>query len=301
LRNPRALPENKLLQTSANPSKSHRAFTRRQFLTGAVGACLCSAGAAFYATGIEPHWVDFEEVPIVMQNLSPWFHGYRVAQISDIHMGDWTTHEHLQDVVGFINGHKPDLVTITGDFVTHNPEASAADLIQALKQLQARDGVAAVLGNHDHWSDAHAVRQVLRESRITDVSNGVYTVERGRALFHVAGVDDVWAGKAQLDRVLYNLPREGAAMLLAHEPDFANTSAATGRFGLQISGHSHGGQVIVPFFGPLKVPHLATNYPLGRYQVGEMVQYTNRGIGMISPHVRFNCRPEITLFTLLTA
>ncbi len=85
---------------------------------------------------------------------------------------------------------------------------------------------------------------------------------------------------------------------MAHEPDYADTSAATGRFDLQLSGHSHGGQVIIPFLEPVVLPDYARQYPVGRYQVGAMVQYTNRGLGMISPHVRFNCRPEIALFTL---
>jgi uncharacterized protein len=86
--------------------------------------------------------------------------------------------------------------------------------------------------------------------------------------------------------------------LLAHEPDYADISAATGRFDLQISGHSHGGQVIIPFIGPLVVPAYGEKYPLGQYQVGNMIQYTNRGVGTINPAVRFNCRPEITIFTL---
>jgi predicted MPP superfamily phosphohydrolase len=129
----------------------------------------------------------------------------------------------------------------------------------------------------------------------------VHTLERGGSLLHIAGVDDVWERQDRLDLVLDRLPAEGGAILLAHEPDFADTSAATGRFDLQISGHSHGGQVIAPFAGPLRLPHLGRKYPLGLYRVGDMLQYTNRGVGMVYPYVRFNCRPEITLFTLRAA
>jgi hypothetical protein len=117
-------------------------------------------------------------------------------------------------------------------------------------------------------------------------------------MLHIAGVDDVWEEHARLDMVLEQLPADGAAILLAHEPDFADESAATGRFDLQLSGHSHGGQVIYPFGGPPILPTYAKKYPVGRYQVSGMIQYTNRGLGMIPPHVRFNCRPEITVFTL---
>ena len=118
------------------------------------------------------------------------------------------------------------------------------------------------------------------------------------APLHIAGVDDLWTGQDRLDLVLERLPAEGAAILLVHEPDFANTSAKTGRFDLQLSGHSHGGQVSLPFLGPPILPRYARDYPVGRYQVGEMALYTNRGLGTVPPRVRINCRPEISLFIL---
>ena len=102
----------------------------------------------------------------------------------------------------------------------------------------------------------------------------------------------------RLDEVLAQLPADGAAMLLCHEPDFADISAATGRFDLQISGHTHGGQIVLPFIGPIHTPRYGHKYSLGMYQVGDMIQYTNRGVGMARLPVRFNCRPEITVFTL---
>jgi predicted MPP superfamily phosphohydrolase len=106
------------------------------------------------------------------------------------------------------------------------------------------------------------------------------------------------AHKARLDLVLDALPDEGAAILLAHEPDFADISAATGRFDAQLSGHSHGGQVRMPFIGPLVLPAFAKRYPSGRYQVGGMIQYTTRGVGTELVPVRFGCRPEISVITL---
>jgi len=109
-------------------------------------------------------------------------------------------------------------------------------------------------------------------------------------MLHVAGVDDVWERQDRLDLVLKATPEAGAAILLAHEPDFADVSAATRRFDLQISGHSHGGQVIIPLRGPPLLPRYAKKYPMGLCQVGSMMQYTNRGVGMVPPRVRFNCR-----------
>ena len=254
-------------------------------------------GSYGYAQAIEPSWVDVNPVRLTLPRLSPLFHGYRVAQISDIHMGDWMDRLRFSEVVELINGQRADLVAITGDFVTSQSEASAHDLVTTLSSLKAKDGVIAVLGNHDHWSGPDTMRRVLRESGVVNVSNGVHTLQRGAELLHIAGVDDIWQGAARMDIVLDSLPKSGAALLLAHEPDFADESAATGRFDLQISGHSHGGQVVPPFLGPLRLPIYGRKYPSGLYKVGGMYQYTNRGVGMVRPHFRFNCRPEITVFT----
>lgn len=279
-------------------------ITRRQFLkqTAAWTLRVAAAGAvgSLYGTAIEPSWVDVVPVSLILPRLSPSFHGYRLAQISDIHLGDWLNRSQLEEVVRRINGESPDAIVITGDFITRQPERSAADLVSALSGLRARDGVVAVLGNHDYRPTAGIIREVLWSSGIQELGNAVHTLQRGDALLHLAGVDDVWQEQARIELVLGRLPAEGAAVLLAHEPDFADTSAATGRFSLQVSGHSHGGQVVVPFIGPPQLPPLGRKYPLGLYRVGDMLQYTNRGIGMVKPHVRFNCRPEITLFTFLS-
>jgi predicted MPP superfamily phosphohydrolase len=281
---------------------SQQLWTRREVLKGGAGlalrAALLGVAGVGYGTRIEPGWLDIEPVAVALPRLDPAFHGYRVAQLSDLHLGDWLTRERLDEVVALTNTLQPDLIALTGDFVTRRPADAAQDLIAALRGLRARDGVVAVLGNHDQWPTPAIIRQVLRESGIADLSNTVETLRRGGAALHLAGVDDAWHGLARLDRVLARLPGDGAALLLAHEPDFADTSAATGRFDLQLSGHSHGGQVVIPFVGPPTLPEMGEKYPSGRYQVGGMVQYTNRGVGMVRPHVRLNCRPEITLLTL---
>jgi predicted MPP superfamily phosphohydrolase len=139
---------------------------------------------------------------------------------------------------------------------------------------------------------------MLRSVGIIDLTNGVFTLTRDGEHLHLCGVDDVWDGDARLDVVIAQLHGDGAAILLAHEPDFADTSAATGRFDLQISGHSHGGQVVLPILGPPRLPYLGRKYPSGLYKVREMYQYTNRGVGMARLPIRINCPPEITLFVL---
>jgi predicted MPP superfamily phosphohydrolase len=275
---------------------------RRELLRRAAGLTLVAGAVGVagieYTRTIEPSWVEITSVLVRMSGLAHAFDGYRIAQISDLHLGDWLTPAQLAQVVRTVNGLGTDLIAVTGDFITSHASRHAQDLITTLRDLHAPDGVAGILGNHDHWSNAAIVRRVIVESGMLDLNNAVHTLQRGGAPLHIAGVDDMWERKARLDDVLAAMPRQGAAVLLAHEPDFADVSAPSGRFGLQISGHSHGGQVIAPFIGPLQLPLYAKKYPLGRYQVGQMTQYTNRGIGMLQPHVRLNCRPEITVYTL---
>jgi len=279
-------------------------MTRRQFLSRALqvtlGTAALGAGGLGYATSVEPDWIDVTRLRLKLRRLPPAFHGYRLVQISDIHIDDWMQ-ERLPGAVRLINDLGPDLVAITGDFVTRHPQRYAAALTSALEPLRARDGVVAVLGNHDHWTSAAAVRGILHDSGIIELGNRVHTVRRGDALLHVAGVDDLMVDADRLDRVLAALPGEEAAILLVHEPDFAERSAATRRFDLQISGHSHGGQVRVPLLGAPYLPPYGRKYPLGLYRVGEMYQYTNRGLGMLGLHVRVFCRPEVTVFTLESA
>lgn len=274
-------------------------ISRRQLLRhGIVWASLSALAGSTYITLVEPGWVETSHVAVTLPRLASAFCDYRIAQISDIHMGGWMDAQRLGDIVRRVNAQTPDLIAITGDFVTRHAESYSRDLREGLSRLRAPDGVVAVLGNHDYWSTPDIVRGILAASGIRELPNTVHTLQRGAAQLHIAGVDDIWMEQDRLDQVLAALPNDGAAILLAHEPDFADTSAASGRFDLQLSGHSHGGQIVAPLVGPLRLPYLGVKYPAGRYQVGEMIQYTNRGVGMIRPFVRFNCRPEITILHL---
>lgn len=279
---------------------SRRAFLRL-LAAGAVTPAALGGGIA-YARYVEPYWYEVTDVPLRLDRLDPAFEGYRIVQLSDIHLDELTTRERLAQVVAETNALSPDVVVVTGDFLSGPRVGTLAhDLVITLRDLAPRDGTFAILGNRDYWAGEAVVRQVIRDSGLIDVNNAVHTLRRGAAQLHIAGVDDVWVGKDRLDFVLRRLPDTGAAILLAHEPDFADTSAATGRFDVQLSGHSHGGQVVLPLLGRLVLPGMAEHYPSGLYRVGDMWQYTNRGLGMIHPRIRFNCRPEITVFTLATS
>ncbi|MEI7827419.1 MAG: metallophosphoesterase [Euryarchaeota archaeon] len=246
----------------------------------------------------DPSAFQIEQVSVTIPDLSPAFHGYKIVSIADIHLGQWLTQKRLDGVIGLINQQQPDLVAIIGDLFSYEVDRLSAEMVAALNKLSPKDVSVAVLGNHDHWVGEATVREILRRSGIIDLSNDVHTLYRGGAAVHIAGVDSVSLHKHRLDIVLAKLPPSGPAILLAHEPDFADVSATTGRFSLQISGHSHGGQLIFPGIGTLVRGSHAKKYPLGRYRIGEMVHYTSRGLGTNVFWIRINCPPEITVFTL---
>jgi hypothetical protein len=205
----------------------------------------------------------------------------------------------LKGVVCLINQQEPDLVAITGDFVSYSG-SNVEDLIPALKEIHARDATVAVLGNHDYWLGANRIRSILSESKIIELNNDVYKVNRGGFALHVAGVDTISLKKNNLNKVLQKLPPNGPAILLAHEPDFADISAETERFSLQLSGHSHGGQFVIPKLGTPFRGDGFRKYPLGKYKVKKMILYTNPGIGTNGFWIRINCPPEITIIDLQT-
>jgi predicted MPP superfamily phosphohydrolase len=262
-----------------------------------------------YAVGVEPRWLAVRRLAVTLPRLPAAFHRYRVVHLSDLHLSRPSEKPQLLQAMALAARERPDLIAVTGDFVTHPPGGIIPDLVDILRAARAPDGAVAVLGNHDHWAGAALVRRVLVDAGVAELGNDVRTLRRGDAALHVAGLDDVWEKQHRLERVLDVLPTEreapaSATLLLVHEPDFADTAAATGRFDLQLSGHSHGGQVRVPLLGPPLLPYLAQRYPRGLYHVPApegappLVQHTNPGLGSIRPRLRFGCRPEVTLLEL---
>jgi predicted MPP superfamily phosphohydrolase len=281
--------------------------SRRDFLKllkiGTIYVGLIAAGGGGWSAFLEPRRVRVDHVSLKLSRLAPKFAGLRIAQISDIHMGGWMNAERLQHVADMVAEQKPDLLLLTGDFLVghvfdRRSEILLQEMVDILSPLARSIPSFGVLGNHDHWTKSGAVRAMLKDSSIVELNNSVFTISRRNEHLHLCGVDDIWEGHARLDEVVEKLPDDSAAILLAHEPDFADVSAKSGRFDLQVSGHSHGGQVVIPFVGPPVLPYMGQKYHTGLYQVGKMLQYTNRGVGMAEPPVRFNCPPEITVFTL---
>jgi uncharacterized protein len=265
----------------------------------AAAAALLGAGCYLYGREVEIRRVEINPLTLTLPRLAPEFDGYRIVQIGDIHLDDWTKPERLRGIVEKVNAQRPDLVAIMGDFASRSAkQLDTRRLTGALRELRARDGVLTILGNHDYLMGVELIRRCIRGASVTEMVNDVHTLRRGGATLHVAGIDDIMEGGSRLDLVLRDLPDSGAAILLAHEPDFADVSAATGRFDLQLSGHSHGGQVRVPLLMRLALPPFSQRYTSGLYRVDGMLQYTNRGLGFVDMRLRFLCRPEITVLTL---
>ncbi|MEA5418789.1 metallophosphoesterase [Spirulina sp. CCNP1310] len=242
---------------------------------------------------IEPRWLEVKRVDLVLPRCDRILKDFKLVQISDLHVRSLHSNT-LDRVVDQINAQAPDAVVITGDFVTKDDDLDAdRPLLAPLKRLRAKQGVYGILGNHDHWTNPLIVRHFLRENQIRDLSNQAIALTPGATPLILAGIDDPWVGQPDLPGLLQRLPPEGCAILLAHEPNFADTAAQTRRFDLQLSGHSHGGQIRLHRF--YNLPPMSDRYPSGQYPVGKMIQYTNRGIGMGGLPMRLRSRPEITV------
>ena len=263
---------------------------------------MIGAGGLLYAREVEPRWLEFVRLELTLPRLAAAFDGYRVVQIGDLHLDDWSRPARLERISTMVNAERPDLIAITGDFASYSAERLDTErLVGTLGHLSAPDGVLAILGNHDYLTDVKLIRRCIREAGLTELINEVVTYTREGSELHVAGIDDVMEGRSRLDLVLQDLAASGAAVLLAHEPDFADVAAATGRFDLQLSGHSHGGQVRIPLLGRAVLPPFSQRYTRGLHRVGGMLLYANRGLGTVHARLRFGCRPEVTAITLRSA
>jgi len=274
-------------------------MTRRKFLrlAAAAGVELGAFVLGGIYAAVEPRWLAVERVTIRLANLPDALRGLTIAQISDLHYGLFSNASNTAQAVSAVLALNPDLIVVTGDYVLVSAN-HAGPCAAELARLRAPLGVFTILGNHDHWTDAAVVSRALMEAGLPLLRNEGRLIEANGGAFWLAGVDDVWERHADLDAAMKGAPQDVIKILLAHEPDYADEVATDGRVSLQLSGHSHGGQVRLPFLGAPVLPYLAHKYPYGLRRVGTMWLYTNRGIGVIAPPIRFNCRPEATLITL---
>ena len=278
-------------------------MNRRKFLKIMTAGFLTAAGGqAAYSTLIEPYRYDIVEQRIPLQRLGPGLDGLRAVQISDLHIGPWFTRNHLDRVVDLVGAQKADMVFITGDYLTRGGDRkhALAELYEPLRSLARDLPVFSVMGNHDFYEQADPpLRKMLKEVGIVDVTNRMETYSRGGDVLHIAGIGTLMTGDMNLALVDAYVPKDSAAVLLAHEPDIAAYTSGLNKFGLQISGHSHGGQINLPLIGPIHLPEMGKRFPAGLYTLRNCLLYTNRGVGMTYIPIRMNCPPEITVFTFV--
>jgi uncharacterized protein len=251
-----------------------------------------------YGTKIEPNWIQVVPIQLTIPHLDRAFDQFKLVQISDLHIGKYMPESRLARIIQLVNQQQPDAIAITGDIVSKRSRFQAEKLQQQLSQLQAKSIIVAVLGNHDHSRRLKLLKQTLAASKIDNLDNQVYIVQRGLKQLAFAGLDDPYWGKPNLQQVINHLPDRVPTIFLVHEPDYIETSVKTHKFALQLSGHSHGGQIKIPFFAPLVLPFGGQKYFAGLNQVEDTIAYTNRGLGMTNLPMRIGSRPEITVFTL---
>lgn len=294
---------------ASSPLLTGQLSSRRDFLKASMFG---AAGLALYSGEIERHWIEVAQRNIFLQNLPDDFEGMRIAQISDIHLDNFTEPFFLRHAIERINQLKPDAVFLTGDFVTngalpktitHEAVWQCANILQGLecKSLYA------VLGNHDLGAGAKQVSAALKGSGITVLRNSYLPIERGRGRLWLAGLDDPLTGHPDLNAAIpeqIRNVRNEPVFLLCHGPDYADHVRAhqAGQFvDLMLSGHTHGGQIRLPMIGAIVLPPMGRKFIEGWFQLGRMQLYVNRGLGTIGVPFRFDCPPEITLFTLRAA
>jgi uncharacterized protein len=287
-------------------------LTRRKLLQiGAAGAAVGALAIAGDGTIFEANRPRLVPIEVQLSRLADSWDGFRIAQLSDLHYDDRFSVVPLQKAIDIVNGLQPDLVVLTGDFVTASAKWPHPDTSQALRaaakaiepcarllaQIRAPSGILAALGNHDVDSDATHIIEVLQSHDILVLRNRSVPLEREGKRLWFSGVDDILHGRPELDLALKGIPPNEPVILLAHEPDWADY-VAKHPVDLQLSGHSHGGQIRIPFIGVPYLPPLARKYPWGLRQIGQLTLYTNAGIGTVEVPIRLDCPPEVTLITL---
>ncbi len=290
-----------------------RMFDRRQFLTLLAkrltpAALLVGASGAAYATW-EAKRPQVTRLETGLRHLPAAFDGLTVAFLSDTHHGPFVPLEYLAEVVRMTNALRPDIVALGGDYVQRRRKMFVhfgvdhrryiAPGVSVLADLRAPLGRFAVLGNHDHRTDPGLTRQALADAGFTDLTNtGVWLERPGGARLRIAGVDDCRTGRPRIAPALGDLRENEPCLLLTHNPDYVELIRDP-RVDLVLSGHTHGGQVVLPLVGASVLPsRYGQKYRSGLVRGPAARVFVTTGIGTIGLPVRFRCPPEVAFITL---
>ena len=288
-------------------AQSSTRLTRRRFLqlmaAGAAGIAGSGALTGFYSWLIEPFWIDCTRLRISVRGWSPP-RPLRIVHVTDLHLSDIIPVRYLVRAIELAVSFAPDILAVTGDLITNDAQLYLPDLQRIMRGARAKLGVLAVFGNHEYgvWrasgkqfepDRSELIARILADSGIQTLNN--QRLDYADASFEVIGVDDLWAGKATAGTLLaQSTPRtpDKARIVLCHNPDLAQVLAP--HADLILAGHTHGGQVVVPFFGPPLLPVNNRTYAAGLFAIDHCQLYVNRGLGYLK-QIRFRCRPEIVV------
>lgn len=278
-----------------------------------TSAALAAGGTAYPAL-IEPSRVAIHDVPVHVPNLPAAWEGLTIAHLTDLHRSRYVSAAYLCECVARANALSPDLMVFTGDYLSHTrgprrryvygddaeAEQFAHEAAQCIGRARARHGVFASLGNHDHWYDAGTVTRLIEAAGVPVLRNqSVAVTIRGEPL-PIIGLGDMWTEPPDFPRAFAGVDAP-VTLVLMHNPDPFEHWAQPGSH-LILAGHTHGGQVNIPFYGPPIIPsNYGRKYARGLFRRGAAQMYVNAGLGCIFPPVRFNCRPEIALLHLRRA
>lgn len=276
---------------------------RRKFIKNTI---LSSAGIGFitglYAWQIEPFWLEFVNIKMPIKNLPKHLIGKTVMQISDMHVGNKFNYQYVIESFGKAKLLKPDFVLYTGDFVSYENETQYTQLKEVMKfAVTGELGTLAVLGNHDYGKDwleqevANNITTILETAGVTVLSNEQKEIEG----LNIIGLDDYWGLNFNPKKIMSQVDRNKANIVLCHNPDVCDLNVWNQYKGWILSGHTHGGQVKPPFLKPPILPVKNKKYNAGEIDLNDgRTLYINRALGNLY-QIRFNVRPEITVFTLI--
>ncbi|MGN1401892.1 MAG: metallophosphoesterase [Bacillus sp. (in: firmicutes)] len=277
-------------------------LTKRSFIKYSLQSILALAGLGtgtkYYAENIEPVWVDIVHHTIFSPYIPKGFSKIKLVQFSDTHLGYQFGLKQLRKTVSTINSLSPDIVIFSGDLFDNPSKATQVDeIVMELIKIKAPLGKFSIYGNHDHGGNGSSLyANIMETSQFLLLRNNHVLVHKDGGTIAIAGVDDAMLGQPDIRTTLAHIKSGHYTILLSHAPDIADQLDPY-NVHLQLSGHSHGGQVRLPFYGPLITPPFAKTYTAGHYSLATHDLYVNRGLGTTRYPVRFLCRPEITLFT----
>ena len=282
------------------PTRLISGYSAFELPNAAVWGYAAGAVLAGWGVLVRRKLVKVRRLALPIRGLDPSFDGYTIVQLSDLHIGSFSQEPTGLRWARIANRIQPDLIAVTGDLVT-NGSAFHGQIVNVMCALCARDAVVVSPGNHDYFGDGESLIAKLRSRGVQVLRNQSIQIERGDASLLVAGVDDTWTGRADLAAALRKRRPGQPAVLLAHDPDLY-PSAANAAVQLVLSGHTHGGQVAMPFAARwLNLSRLSHRFHLGLYSNGASHLYVNGGLGTTGPPVRLGSPPEITVVRLRCA